>query len=149
MVISLLKGAQRRRIATTICHLHHFNSPAMVKQRGSAASGRGESKDVKGKKRRAESALENETGEDEFFLASDQEEKDVEDDDDIEETAQQKRLRLGKLLYYRHCCLFGICFTIACLGTLLTFICNVAAKAYIARMRQDDPRGGRHSCYVW
>ena len=70
----------------------------MVRLKGSKGSGKASSKNIKGKKRKSESALEKETGEDEFFLASDQEENDVEDDEALEETAEQKRLRLGMLI---------------------------------------------------
>ena len=67
----------------------------MVRLKGSKGTGKASSKNLKGKKRKSESALEQETGEDEFFLASDQEENEVGDDEALEETAEQKRLRLG------------------------------------------------------
>ena len=70
----------------------------MVRLKGSKGTGKASSKNIKGRKRKSESALEKETGEDEFFLASDQEENDVVDDEALEETAEQKRLRLGVLI---------------------------------------------------
>ena len=70
----------------------------MVRLKGSKGTGKASSKNVKGKKRKSESALDKESGEDEFFLASDQEENDVEDDEALEETAEQKRLRVGMLI---------------------------------------------------
>ena len=68
----------------------------MAKPKGKGALGKGISKTEKGKKRKADTALEKETGQDEFFLASDQEQDDAGDDQATEETAEQKRLRLGE-----------------------------------------------------
>ena len=68
----------------------------MAKPKAKGASGKGISKTGTGKKRKADTALERETGEDEFFLASDQEQDDAGDDQAVEETAEQKRLRLGE-----------------------------------------------------
>ena len=70
----------------------------MVRLKGSKGTGKAPLKSIKAKKRKAESALEKETGEDEFFLASDQEDDDVEDDGALEETAEHKRLRLGMFI---------------------------------------------------
>ena len=68
----------------------------MAGPRSSGPSGKSGGKDGRFKKRRAETALEKEAGEDEFFLASDQEDNGAEDDDEIQESAAQKRLRLGR-----------------------------------------------------
>ena len=76
----------------------------MVKQNNLKSSGKNGAKDVKGKKRRADTALEKETGEDEFFLASDQEDNGAEEDDAVQETAEQKRLRLGEIAVTRISC---------------------------------------------
>ena len=70
----------------------------MARPNASASLGKNTGKDKRCKKRRAETALEKISGGDEFFLASDQEDKGAEEDDEIQETAEQKRLRLG-----RHC----------------------------------------------
>jgi hypothetical protein len=70
----------------------------MAKPKGKGASGQAILDSGKGRKRKAERALEGETGVDEFFLASDQEQDDAGDDHAVEETAEQKRLRLGKSL---------------------------------------------------
>ena len=67
----------------------------MARPKASAAVGRSAGKHGKVKKRKLDDALEKETGEDEFFLASDQEDNGAEEDDEVQETAEQKRLRLG------------------------------------------------------
>jgi len=74
----------------------------MVKQNNVKSLGKSGAKDMKGKKRRADTALEKETGEDDFFLASDQEDNGAEEDDAVQETAEQKRLRLGKIAVRRN-----------------------------------------------
>ena len=68
----------------------------MARPNGPGPLGKSGGKQGRVKKRRAESALEKETGEDEFFLASDQEDNGAEEDEEIQETAEQKRLRLGE-----------------------------------------------------
>ena len=67
----------------------------MARPKGSALVGKSAGKHGRVKKRKLDDALEKETGEDEFFLASDQEDNGAEEDDEIQETAEQKRLRLG------------------------------------------------------
>ena len=67
----------------------------MARPKGSASVGKSAGKHGRVKKRKVDDALEKETGEDEFFLGSDQEDNGVEEDDEVQETAEQKRLRLG------------------------------------------------------
>ena len=115
----------------------------MVRLKGSKGTGKASLKNVKGQKRKAESALENETGEDEFFLASDQEDNVNEDEEALEETAEHKRLRLGMLnpLKALHVGSAGWGTSIETFPDLWCY--GAAAKAYIARMRQGEPLGGR------
>ena len=67
----------------------------MARPKGSASVGKSAGKHGRVKKRKVDDALEKETGEDEFFLGSDQEDNGAEEDDEVQETAEQKRLRLG------------------------------------------------------